>query len=226
MSESNEGSEPRTGTGLPGCLILGAIIFVFGGLVVLYTFVGMTQNRAIAGFTEDEPADVSIPGPSESEVRTAREKLFAIRAASTQNRADRILFSAADLNTLIATVDAASGFRGNTRVREISSEGLVAEMAQPLRKGFLTKGFRYLNADFVFEPELRKRTIAFRVTDIRPANGQALPGPFVENYAVLDFFKLDPKNETIAAHLPAISRVYLEGEHLVVETVPRAEGGE
>lgn len=208
---------PRGGSGLPGCVILCAILLVFGGLVVLYTVVGRTQYRAIPGFTDETAAEYVIDTPSEAAVESARSKLSEIESAVSQNRAARVLFTAENLNTLIATLDVAKDFRGNTRVREITGEGLVVEMSQPLRKGVIDRSFRYLNAVFVFEPELRRRTIAFKLKDIR-RQSDTIPEGFISNFAALDLFKLDPDIEPVADHVRSLRRVYTEGGHLVVET--------
>ncbi len=213
------------GSPLPGFLILGAIIFVFGGLIVLYTVVGSYQNRVIGGFTEDTPAELPVLVPAPAALADVEAKLERIAAAVKENRPERVLFTAADLNLIIAHYDVAQDFRGNTSVESIGPEGIVAAMAQPMRKGFLKKGLRYLNATFVFEPEVRARTIAFKVKDIRPATGEMPPG-FIDNYAALDFFRLDPENPVIKAHIGSLGAVYGEEGQLVVETKVRDEVGE
>ncbi|NLT69971.1 MAG: hypothetical protein GXX91_04675 [Verrucomicrobiaceae bacterium] len=212
------------GSPVPGCLILGAIVFVFGGLIVLYTVVGSYQNRVIGGFTEDTPAALPVPAPTAAEIAGVEAKLALIAAAVKENRAERVLFTAADLNLIIAHYEVAKDFRGNTSVESIGPEGIIAAMAQPMRKGFIKKGVRYLNATFVLEPEVRARTIAFKVKDIRPTTGEMPPG-FIDNYAALDFFRLDPENPAIKAHIESLGAVYGEEGQLVVETKVRADAG-
>lgn len=219
---SEESRAALRGSPLPGFLILGAIVFVFGGLIVLYTVVGSYQNRVIGGFTEDTPAELPVPAPTAAEVESIEAKLARLAAAVKENRAERVLFTAADLNLIIASFDVAKDFRGNTSVESVGPEGIVAAMAQPMRKGFIKKGLRYLNATFLLEPEVRARTIAFKVKDIRPATGEMPPG-FVDNYRALDFFRLDPENEVIKAHIESLGAIYGEEGQLVVETKVRDE---
>jgi hypothetical protein len=90
-------------------------------------------------------------------------------------------------------------------------------MAQPMRKGIIDSGSRYLNATFVLLPEVRARTVAFKVVDIRAVEGE-VPSEFISNYSLLDFFRLDPENEQIQKHIGYIASVYTEGDGLVVET--------
>lgn len=208
---------PERGSPLPGCLILGTIVTVFGGLVLLYAVVGIYQHRTLATFTEETAAEISIPTPSPAEVQSAQAKLDLVAAAVSEGRSERILFTAGDLNALIVSLEAAAGFRENTRVESIAPEGLVVAMAQPVRKGVFKKGFRYLNGDFVLAPELRVRTVAFRVVAIRPSVGD-MPPAFVGSYASLDLFRLDPENPVLQAHVPSLAAVYTEDGHLIVET--------
>jgi len=217
MSEPEQTGERRGGTGMPGCFILCAILVVFGGLVILYAVIGYKQNNAIGEFTVDEPAEIQVVSPTPEEAKSAKDKLIAIKEAATQNKAERILFTKEDLNVLIATLEVAEDFRGTTFVESLEDFGLVVRTAQPLRKGVLSKGHRYLNGSFVFVPEVRKRTIAFKVKDIKPDKG-SVPEQFVSVLSSLDLFKLDPENKELEATIASIKRVYTEGGMLVVET--------
>lgn len=221
MSETDSSSSAPTTRGrsspAPGCLILSVMLIVFGGLIVLYTVVGRYQNRTIASFTEAQAARLDIPEPSAAEVEGARAKLELIRTAVSEARAERVLFSARDLNVLIASMDEASDFRGTTRVEGISEQGLSVAMSLPVRKGVFVDGFRYLNATFRLQPELRARTIAFRVQAITPAQGE-IPQAFVDGYAALDLFRLDPELPAFPEVIPNLAQVYTEADQLVVET--------
>ena len=217
MAEEKSESPELRGSPTSGCLILAAILLVFGGLIVLYLVVGNIQNKAIDGFTQDEPAKLELIEPTDERVASTSAKLKQIEEAVKAGRSERVTFTAEDLNILIATLEVAKDFRGNTVVESINTDGVLTHMAQPLRKGIIAKGFRYLNAKFLLEPELRKRTFAFRVRDIRPAEGK-VPIEFIQNYAVIDFFKIDPENEAIKAHVPHLAAIYTEKDLLVVET--------
>lgn len=214
---AGENGRENRGSPAPGCFILVAILTVFGGLAILYTVVGNYQRRTIATFTEATAAHYPIDAPDAATAEAATAKLRQIAQSAAAGQAERILFTAADLNALIATLDAAEGFRGNTRVQKITPEGIVAEMSQPMRKGIIDKGFRYLNGVFVLEPELRVRTVAFKVLSITPAAGE-IPAGFVQNFSALDLYRLDPENPAIEANIGSIASVYTEDGQLVVET--------
>lgn len=217
MSDDTIPPEGSRGSPWPGCIILITILVVFGGLAVLYAVVGAYQNRIIGEFTTTEPVDLTIPVPTPPEAEAAVSKLQSIASAARDNRAERVLFSASELNILIETLPALADFRGTTRIEAITSEGIAAEMSQPMRKGILAKGKRYLNATFLFQPELRARTVAFKVLSITPVVG-AVPEGFVQNYATLDFFKLDPELPAIRDSIRSLGAVYCEEGQVVVET--------
>lgn len=217
MAEEKPDTAELRGSPTSGCLILAAILLVFGGLVVLYLVVGNIQNKAIDGFTQDEPAKLEAVVATDELVASSIAKLKQVEEAVKAGRSERITFTAEDLNVLIANLEVAKDFRGNTFVESISERGIQTQMAQPLRKGIIAKGFRYLNAKFLLEPELRKRTFAFKIRDIKPAEG-VVPLEFIKNYSVIDFFRIDPNNEAIAANVPHLAAIYTEKDQLVVET--------
>ncbi|MEM7600274.1 MAG: hypothetical protein AAF357_02535 [Verrucomicrobiota bacterium] len=217
---STEDTPPQPGlksSPYPGCVILCTIVLVFGGLIILYTTVGNYQKREIATFTQEEPAEINVLEATPGEIESARAKLRAIETAVENESAERFLLTAKDLNLLIAGLDDLKDFRGQTFIDRISPQGIVALMSQPMRKGFINKELHYLNATFVLKPELRARTVAFKVVDIRSAVGE-VPRQFIDSYAVLDFFRLDPELDAISRNIKFIAAVYTEGNSLVVET--------
>ncbi|MEM9281859.1 MAG: hypothetical protein AAGA96_08540 [Verrucomicrobiota bacterium] len=215
--ESTENKGELRSSPVSGCFILLTIIIVFGGLIVLYTVVGLYQNREIDKFTQDTPAAIVFPEVTEQVAERSLAKLRQVGDASEAGESVRVVFSAEELNLFLTRFDVLEDVQGNAKVERITSQGIVTQMSQPMRKGIIAKGVRYLNGVFVFEPELRARTVSFKVVDIRPAEGE-IPEGFVENYAILDFFKLDPDNESIRTHIGSISTIYTEANQLVIET--------
>ncbi len=204
-----------TSSPLPGCVILITVCVVFGILATLFTVVFFKQSRLIDGFTELESRAVPQMEPTPEQVQTANRKLNEVYMATLTNEMDRILFSTDDLNALIATRELLADFRGQTYIRSISEEGIEAEMTQPLRSGFLRQGIRYLNGTFRLKPELTGKTIQFKVVDV-DVPGKEVPEGFVTSYP--SFMKIDPKLEPFDQILPKLGNVYIEGDHVVVET--------
>jgi len=200
---------------LAGCIIVITIIVVFGTLVTLFTVVFQKQSRVIAGFTSLEAVAVPIATPTADQVETANRKLEDLLLAAVRNEMDRVLFTAADLNAIIASHDLLADFRGQTFIRSISEEGIEAEMTQSLRSGFLKQGTRHLNGVFRVKPELGGGTVNFRVVDIQ-VPGKEVPQGFIQSYP--PFMKFDPKLQPLDQVLPKLGRVYLEGDKVAVET--------
>lgn len=200
---------------LPGCIILISIIVVFGTLATLFTVVFVKQSRAIAEFTAETAAAVPVATATPEQIADANRKLEDLLLAAARNEMDRVLFTATDLNAIIASQELLADFRGQTHIRGISEEGIEAEMTQPIRTGFLRQGTRHLNGIFRVKPELAGGTILFRVVGIE-VPGKEVPAGFVNTYPA--FMKIDPKLSPIDQVLPKIGRIYLEGENVVVET--------
>ena len=201
---------------MPGCVILSAILIVFGGLVILYTVVALYQNRMISGFTDELPVQRPVANPTSADIDTVARKLKQLESAAKENRLEQVRFTAGDLNVLIASQKLLADFRGQTHIARITASGIEAEMSQPMRKGF-PGGRRYLNALFILQPELRRRTVHFQVIDIR-VPGRQVPRKFVEGYAGLEFFRLDPKHDNLGPVMSKLGRVCAEEGVLVVET--------
>ena len=215
--EQNHPSDGTGGSATSGCIILAAIITVFGGLIILYVTMFFVQNKALGGFTTSEPADLPIVTPTDDQKTQLDEKLFAVKAAASQEKSERILFNKDDLNTMLSTIEILKDFQGTTYVDSISTRGIETRMSQPMRKLPFSSERRYLNARFIFQPELRKRTIALRVKDIISDEG-TVPEGFVKNYDAIGFFRIDPENPAIKPIIPKLSRVYTESGHVVIET--------
>lgn len=207
---------------VPGCLILVTVVIVFALLASLFTYVFYKQS---AYFEDDtvtslEPVEVPQMTPTDAQIAAAKQKLDQLSQAAAENRVDRILFNADDLNALIASQEMLADFRGQTFVKGVSEDGIVAEMTQPIRTGFLRQGVRYLHGDFWAKPERAGKTILFRVVDIQLPEAE-VPEGLVASYPA--FMKLDPKQEPFDTVLPQIDRIYLEGENIVVETRKKPE---
>ncbi len=226
-TSSTETKQPefRGGSPTSGCIILVAIIVIFGGLGVLYAFTFFYQKNAIEGFTQDAPAEIAVYEPTEAEATAVREKLSAIEASAKAGKEERFSLSATDLNTMMATYEMLEGFRGNTLVDAITERGVETRMTQAMRKLPLSGRQRHLNATFIFKPELLKRTISLRVRDIVSDVG-TIPEQFISNYDTIGFYKIDPENPHIKDIVPNLSRIYVEGDQVIIETGTPAEDPE
>ena len=53
-----------------------------------------------------------------------------------------------------------------------------------------------------------------------------VPQGFIDNYSVIDFFRLDPENPAIKANVKSLGGIYIENDQLVVETQIREDNAE
>lgn len=204
---------------IPGCAILATIVTVFGGLVILYVSVGYYQTKKIAGFTDEEAMEVAVFEPSEEQIAHARQQVAAVKNATQNDAIELIKFSAVDLNSLIAAEPKVKDFRGNTQVTKVGDGMIEAEMSLPMRQTGFGKPPRYLNGTFVFKPEVRARTIAFKLLDIRQEGRDTeIPRPFIESFSAIDFFRLDPDDEDFEPVFRRLKRVLIEDDLILVQT--------
>ena len=200
-----------------GCIILATIVLVFGGLIVHYTMKGLWMNKEIDKFTVPAPEPTPVATPSPEEIADARKKLDAIRDAALNNATERIILTADDLNTLIASQDILADFRGTAFVEKISEQGITTRVSQAFGS-FRRDSFRYLNGEIDYWPALRKKTIVFQIRDLRVPDKE-VPRKFIESYSSQDFFKLDPNHPAMGPVMRELERVYLEDGQVVVETL-------
>ncbi len=208
-----------TGRGSPtsGCLILVTIIFVFGGLIVWFAIAGSKQYSEMGKFTSPQALEIqplTVTPETQAEVEA---KLGRLREAMISGEAVRVGFDAAEVNALMAASEGAEQFRGTAYVKSISDAGMLVTMTQQLRRMPFSKNERFLNGDFLFRPELRARTIAFALQDLKTEVGTP-PDMFIKNYATLDFFKIDPDSEEMLSYAAKLDAIYTEGDEVIVET--------
>ncbi len=218
---STPSSPPSLGTGrgspTSGCFILITIIVVFGGLIVWFAIAGSKQYSEMGKFTSSEALEIKpliVDAEAQAEVD---QKLGRLRDAMMSGEAVRVGFNATEVNALMAGSEGAEQFRGTAYVKKITDAGMLVTMTQQLRRMPFSQNERFLNGDFLFRPELRARTIAFVLQDLKTEVGTP-PDMFVKNYATLDFFKIDPDSEEMLAYAAKLDAIYTEGDEVIVET--------
>jgi hypothetical protein len=199
-----------------GCLIPIVAAVVFLGLGTCAVVTGLTQNRMIGGFTEDEPREIPTLQPSAGQIAEVEAKLKRLAEAAQAKISITERFTAEDLNVLIATQPVLEGFRGNTRVRTVSRAVIEAEVSQPMRK--LGKGQRYLNGFFYFAPA-RSETNQWQLMlqDIHVPE-RSIPEGFLGMFRELHMFRISLDQEALQEVLTQIRYVQLEENHLVIVT--------
>src|SRR5436853_771620 len=88
-----------------GCFAKGCLIVIVGGVLLCGAlFVGgwYMLGRAVGSFTATQPADVRIENVSDSDLRSAEDKLNRLGQATASNQETTIEFTANELNAMIA----------------------------------------------------------------------------------------------------------------------------
>ena len=152
---------PKSGAGCfaKGCLALIValvLIVVIGGAGTWWLY-----GKAIGSFTADRAAKIALEEPSPAALQQARTQLQQLQDG-VRNRKEAIIeFSAADLNSLIASETTFAGLRGRVRV-EMAEDDMILDLSAPLDsvrlprfKGRWFNGrtqfrFNYDGADFIF----------------------------------------------------------------------------
>ncbi len=215
MTDSVSDDRPRSSP-LSGCIILIVTIVVFGGLIVLYTTVGLWMNRQIEAFTSENPIELPIPSTTPAQTDAVMAKLKELQTAAEANEIARVLFTVEDLNALFATLPLLEDYKGKASIQSITTDGIFVEMTQQMR-ALMPGQRRYLNATFLFKPEASRKTVIFAVRDIA-VPGKEVPAEFVNSYSSQDLFRLDVRHEVMGPVLKKIDRAYTEEGVLVIET--------
>lgn len=212
--EPKEGSEPSAkpvGFAAAGCFV---IAMMFGALASWTVFVGVSQNKAIAQFSEDEQREYLIPPPTADQKALLDTKLKILAKAAETKQSTIIDFDAGELNALIMTQDLLADFRGKTRVKAIASSHIEFEMSQPVRK--LPLGFRFVNGTYLFRPEFVKGGWQFHLLDIQADAGAVNPN-FLQMFQELQLLRFDTEHASMSPVLKQLKSTKLENGKVVLE---------
>jgi hypothetical protein len=143
---------------------MGCFTMLIIGLVALALVIGGTWwafNIFVAKYTSTERVNVETAVVTDAQLQEATNKLSAVRAAGPNATSTTVVFTAADLNALIARHPDFEDMRGKFRVGMADSI-LTLEMSVPLREielpgmkrrwfnGTARMGFAYNDENFDF----------------------------------------------------------------------------
>jgi hypothetical protein len=142
-----------------GCLA-AAILGVIGAVVIgagCWLFF-----KAVNRYTADRPADIRIEQPTTDAIQQAETKLKQLQNAVRNQVEKTIEFSAADLNTLIASEPQFAQTRGRVRM-DMAANDMILDLSAPLGAAGLPQirgrwfngrarfAFKYELGEFLFE---------------------------------------------------------------------------
>jgi hypothetical protein len=122
---------PRSGSGgcVRGCVIglIAFIVLVVAGLGCAWWMYG----KAVGEFTADQTASIAMEQPTPATLQQARTRLQQLQDAVRNGKETVIEFSAADLNSLIATDPSFATLRGRIKVY-IPGDDMNVDVSAPL----------------------------------------------------------------------------------------------
>ena len=148
-----------------GCFAIGCLSAII--ILVLLLIVGagggwFVYSKAVNAFTSDQPANVAIEEPTDTQLHAANAAIARLREATMGNEKATVEFSETDVNTLIAHDPAFARMRGKTRIK-IDDSIVTVEMSAPLDRiplpklkgrwfnGIVRLRFSYMDNEFVFD---------------------------------------------------------------------------
>lgn len=218
MAEELKGAEEKEpGAGVAGFAGIGCTIalVMFVGLAIWTIYVGISQNREIAKFTEEERKTYPIDKPSAELIAEIETKLKILELAAEKKEETSIELSVDDMNALIATQQLLEDLRGNTRVARISEQRVDVRMSPPLRK--LPFGRRYLNGMFRFVPEEIEDSWQFTLYEINADAGPVNPD-FLEMFQELQLLRFNAELPKLKPVLKQLKSAKLADGKVVLTT--------
>lgn len=209
-----------------GCLTL--IIAIVAFVIVCGVGGWFLLTRTIDNLTALQPASIQIATPTNVQSQGAASKAQQLRTALQSNQETTVVFTADDINALIAQDPNFRGVRGSAHVA-INNSIVSLELSAPLRSfpwshvkerwfnGEIQFGFSYVDDKVVVDPKAAE------------ANGHHVPSWILSsdfktrlndgiNQGFHDSLRKDPKSQEFWSH---IKLAYVQDDKLIVTTRPK-----
>ncbi len=162
----------------PGCLIGLTMLIVFSLIATWTVYTGYTQNKAIARFTSDAPADLDLTYRDAEAVVALRHRVREFAKTVREGGQDSVSLTVEDLNDLIGHEDRLFDYRNLIKFTRIGREGVEARIAFPMQTLFQGGKLRYLNGTITFNPAIEEGQLMLTIADIQPDVGGEVPSGF------------------------------------------------
>jgi hypothetical protein len=214
-----------------GCALLVAALLVICLLIGFSIFSLFRQFNEIVKFTAESPAAVEVSSldANEGALNRLAERLESFRQQLADRERAELALSAEDLNRIIAAYEACRDLRGTLRVTAMDGTAMKIAVAFPLNgkprlahkdePGWITSTPRYLNAQLVARPALRKGELVL-LLDAIDVPGASVPREFIDQmspYRITQRYLTDP---VLGPCMAALTEVHLAGDQLVLTHVP------
>ena len=224
----NPQQEKKGGCTFGGCLLWGCVTSVILGLLgALFMFVVVNKVVDTAmGFLDDQPAEFTLPDPTEEELVSAKEKGEGLSSAVEEGSGGRFALSEGELNALIAEGLKQSNMKGFKARVQIADGKISGEISLPVEEILPQIKDKYLNGEATFE--IRKTSAKDRlqvnVVDLK-VKGETVPDEILNEIKavnMVDEIYVNPQNREAKDILDSIETIEVDGDRIVFEVVEKS----
>lgn len=202
-----------------GCIIMTAVIGVFGFIVWWGYYTLKTMDAAIAEITQSAPAKL----PEVAAVPGLEQRLADFATAATEGKPATLKLTVADLNALLllAPVGSNGSYKDMLRVKALDAakQTIITEASLPMNTANFSDGSkRYLVGEVDFTLEMTELGPDAKVSAVR-VPGKTVPEEMVKGMAMYGYLGPYQNDATLGPVLKAIQKYQVEADGVVVSTV-------
>jgi len=202
-----------------GCIIMAAVIGVFGFILWWSYYTLTTMDAAIAAITQTAPATL----PPVAAVPDLKQRLTEFATAATEGKPATLKLSVADLNALLLLApDGGNGsYKDMLRVKSLDAakQVIVTEASLPMNTAkFWEDTKRYLVGEVDFTLVTTELGPDAKVSAVR-VPGKAVPEEMVKGMAMYGYLGPYQNDKTLGPILKAIQKYQVEADGVVLSTV-------
>lgn len=202
-----------------GCVIMSAVIGIFGFIIWWSYYTFKTMDAAIAEITQQAPAKL----PDIAPVPDLQQRLTDFAAAATAGKPATLKLTVADLNALLLLAPEGSNgsYKDMLRVKSLDAakQTITTEASLPMNTASFTDGTkRYLVGEVDFILEKTELGPDAKPKDVR-VPGKTVPEEMVKGMAMYGYMGPYQKDPTLEPVLKAIQRHQVEADGVVLSTV-------
>jgi hypothetical protein len=206
-----------------GCIIMSAVVGVFGFIVWWGYYTLTTMDEAIAAITQSTPVKL----PEVAPVPGLEQKLADFAALAKAGKPATLKLSVTEINALILLApDTGSGsYKDMLRVKSLDAakQTIITEASLPMNtKKFWEDTKRYLVGEVDFTLEMTEVGPDAKVSDVR-VPGKTVPVEMVKGMAMYGYLRPYQNDPALEPVLQAIKQCKVEADGLVLSTVPGEE---
>ena len=203
-----------------GCIIMSAVIGVFGFILWWSYYTLTTMDAAIAAVCQTAPATLPLVAP----VPDLEKKLTDFATAANAGKPAALKLSVADLNTLLLLApDGGNGsYKDMLRVTALNAtkQTLITQASLPMNTAkFWEDTKRYLVGEVDFTLEMTELGPDAKVSAVR-VPGKTVQEEMVKGMAMYGYLGPYQNHATLGPVLKAIKKFQVEADGVVLSTQP------